>query len=306
VKTKAIRVMALGSVVLSAWVIPSCQKEEPRQPMPSAEAKAAADKAAADKAAADKAAADKAAAAKAAADKAAADKAAADKVAADKAAAAKSAADRAAGEKAGAEKAAAEAAATTAAAEKKAAQEKAEAAALPADLVVMKSEIARAVSQIDLTMAKLDALSSASGDLEKPGQDAIDAIAALDTETQAVKKRADEMRNRGAAYFDAWEKQLAAMSTPEVMAIASQRKGELSAKYAEVLTSMQECRAAFDPFWADMQSIHKTLEDGVTPETQKSLAPQIKAAKDKSTTLKSRVEATATKLNDVSAIYTKH
>ena len=32
----------------------------------------------------------------------------------------------------------------------------------------------------------------------------------------SIKKRADAMRDRGAAYFEAWEKQLAAMSTPGV------------------------------------------------------------------------------------------
>jgi len=113
------------------------------------------------------------------------------------------------------------------------------------------------------------------------------------------------MRSRGAAYFEAWEKQLAAMSTPGVVAIATKRKEELAAKYTEVLTSMQESRAAFDPFWVDMQAIHKVVEDGVTPETLKNLAAQIAVAKDKATTLKSRVEATSAKLNQVSAIYTK-
>lgn len=211
----------------------------------------------------------------AAADKAAADKAAADKAAADNAAAAKAAAD-----------------------------DKAQAGALPADLVVMKSELAQTLSQVDMTIAKLEVLSVAT-DLKQPSKDAIAAIDSLDTSTQAIKKRAQDMRDRGAAYFDAWEAQLKSVSTPEVAAIAAKRKDELSAEYADVLTSMQESRAAFDPFWTQMQSIRTAVDDGLTPAGQKDLVAQVKSLKDMAATLKSRVEATSDKLNQVSVIYTR-
>jgi hypothetical protein len=252
----------------------------------SAADKAAADKAAAQKAAADKAAADKAASQKANADKAAADKAATDKAAADKAAADKAAADKAAADKA-------------------AAQAKAEASSLPTDLVQMKSEISRTMAQMDLTMAKLEALSVATGSLGKPSKDALGAIDTLETELNLLKTRGEEMRNRGADYFQVWEKQLAAMSTSDVAAMAAKRKDELSAKYTDVLTAMQETRAALDAYWADMTAIHKAVDDGLNPEKQKALASNVKAAKDKAATLKTRVEDTAAKLNQVSLIYMK-
>jgi len=253
--------------------------------------------------AADKAAADKAAANKvSAAEKAAGEKiTAAEKSAADKVAAAEKAADEkiAAAEKSAADKVAAE----KASAENAAAQAKAEAAALPTDLVELKAEITRATSQIDLTMAKLEALSAWKGDFEKPSEDAFGAIETLETETKALKARGDEMRDRGAAYFEAWEKQLAAMSTPDVVAIATKRKDELSAKYAEVLTAMQESRAALDAYWTDLKPIREALDDGLTPETHKLLAAQVKSAKEKAATLKSRIDSTFTKLNQVSLIY---
>ena len=227
-----------------------------------------------------------------AADKTAADKAAADKVAADKAAVVKATAAKAAADKA-------------AAAAKVAAEEKSAATSLPTDLVEFKAEITRAVAQIDMTTAKLEVLSASTGNLKTPSQDAVAAIEALDKEAQGIKKRGDDMRDRGAAYFDSWEKQLAAMSTPGVVAIATKRKDELAAKYTEVLTAMQEGRAAFDSYWADLQAIQKTVEDGVTPENLTTLTPQIKAAKDKATTLKGRIEVVTSKIHQVSAIYTK-
>jgi uncharacterized coiled-coil DUF342 family protein len=210
-------------------------------------------------------------------DKAAADKAAADKVAAMKAAADKAAADKAA----------------------------AQATALPTDLVEAKAEITRATAQMDLTMAKLEALSTATGDLDKPSEEALKAIETLDNEMKTLKSRGEEMRDKGAAYFEKWEKQLSSMTTSEVKDIAAQRKDELAAKYTDVLTSMQESRAALDSYWTDMTAIQKVVDDGLTPEKQKLLVPQVTAAKEKAETLKDRVQATAAKLNDVGLIYKK-
>lgn len=283
------RVRGLWLTGLAAcMVLTACGKKE-EAPMTTPADQAAADKAVADKAAADKAAADKVAADKAAADKAAADKAAAEKAGAEKAAADQAAAFKAAEDKAAADKAAAD--------------EKAHAAALPADLVLMKSELAQTLSQIDTTVAKLEVLSVAT-DLKQPSKDAVAAIDSLDTSTQAVKKRAQDMRDRGASYFDAWEAQLKTISTPEVADIAGKRRDELATDYADVLTSMQESRAAFDPFWTQMQSIRTAVDDGLTPDGQKNLVDQVKSLKEMAATLRSRVEVTSAKLNLVSVIYT--
>ena len=294
--------LILGLACLGAGsVLQGCDKEPAKSSEVKAADPAAAQKAAADKAAADKAAADKAAAMKATADKAAADKAAADKAAADKAVAEKVAAAKAEGEKAAAD----QAAAATAAADKAAAQANAEAAALPPDLLELQAEITRMKAQLDLTMVKLGALTSATGDLEKPKEDALAAIGSLETESQGLKKRGDEMRERGAAYFETWEKQLAAMSTPAVAELAAKRKDELAAKYTEVLTAMQETGSASVAFWTDMQSIKKTAEEDLTPDAQKALAPTVQAAQEKAATLKSRIDATFEKLSQVGLIYAK-
>ena len=154
-------------------------------------------------------------------------------------------------------------------------------------------------------MAQLDSLVVATGDLEQPSENAVEAILLLMQETEALQARGDEMRDRGAAYFETWEKELAAMSTPEVVAMATKRKNELSAMYAELLTGMQESRSALDAYWADMKPIREAIEEGLTPETQALLVPQVKAAKEKAATLKSRVEAMFAKVNQVSLIYSK-
>src|SRR6478609_1978175 len=133
VKTNKKRVVALWLTSLAAClVLTACEKKNEAPKITPAEKKSV-----------EKAAVAKALSDKAVTDKIAADKAAADKTAAENAAAAKAAADKAA------------------------ADEKAHAAALPADLVVMKSELAQALSQIDMTIAKLEVLSVAT-DIKQP------------------------------------------------------------------------------------------------------------------------------------------
>jgi chromosome segregation ATPase len=195
------------------------------------------------------------------------------------------------------------AAADKAAAEKAAALDKAEVSNLPPDLVEMKAEITRMTAQIDLTMARLDTLMASTGDLDKPTEAAQGALRALDTEAQNLKQRGEQMRDRGAAYFEVWEKQLASMSTPEVTAIATKRKEELAKKYSEVLLAMQETRAALDAYLGDMKTIRTAVDAGMTPDKQKLLTPQVKTAKEKAATLNTRVDATFTKLGQVSQIY---
>ena len=176
---------------------------------------------------------------------------------------------------------------------------------LPADLVAFKADIGKATAQIDLVVASLETLAASTGDLEKPHEKFEEAVEALDTETRDVRKRADDMREKGAAYFEAWEKSIAGMSTPEAKEIAEKRKTELAAKYTEVLTAMQETRAAYDVFAAGLDSIEKKLDEDLTPASLQALAPHIEKVKESAKTVKDRATSTSQKLDDIGALYTR-
>jgi hypothetical protein len=177
--------------------------------------------------------------------------------------------------------------------------------ALPPDLVAFKADVGKATAQIDLVVASLETLAGSTGDLEKPHESFVAAMTALDTESQGVRKRADDMREKGAIYFEAWEKSVASMSSPEAKEIADKRKTELAAKYTELLTAMQEARAAYDTFAAGLQGIQKKLDEDLTEDSLKLLAPQVAKVKEDAKTVKDRAAATLTKLDDVGAIYSR-
>jgi hypothetical protein len=176
---------------------------------------------------------------------------------------------------------------------------------LPADVVQFKAEISRAMAQVDVVVSRLDALAGAGSDLEKPHEEFTAALKELETESAGLKKRGDDMRERGAAYFEAWEKGLAAMTTPEVKEAALKRKGELSRNYTELLTAMQEARATYDPFVAALQEIQKKLDDSLTAESLKAAEPDVAKAKALVKTLKDRITTVLAKVDDVSGIYSR-
>jgi len=168
----------------------------------------------------------------------------------------------------------------------------------------IKGEIAQAKAQVDMTIAKLEVLAASTGDLDKPSEESVAAIESLGASTAVLKTRADDMRQRGATYFESWEKQLAATSTPAVQALIAKRKDDLTKRYTDVLTSMQQTRAAYDTFWNDLQGTVKAIDEGLNPDKVKLFAPKLATLKEEAKTFKDRIDTTSTKLDQVAGLYT--
>jgi hypothetical protein len=176
--------------------------------------------------------------------------------------------------------------------------------ALPPDLLTIKAELTQAKGQIDLTVAKLEILAASPANFDKPAEEVVAASKALDAASEGLKKRAKDMRERGAAYFEAWEKQLASMSTPAIVALAASRKEELSKQYADVLTAMQEGRSAYDGFWTDLQTTVKAIDEGLTADKVKLMADPVAKMKAKAATVKERITTLTEKVDRIGVLYT--
>jgi hypothetical protein len=178
-------------------------------------------------------------------------------------------------------------------------------AALPPELLQVQGEIGQAKGAIDMTIAKLEVLAATTGDdLDKPSEDAAASIESMGKSTDVLKTRADEMRQRGAAYFEAWEKQLASTSTPAIAQLIAKRKEDLAQRYSDVLTSMQQARAAYDPFWAELQATSKDIDDGLNPDKVKLFAPTLAKLKTQAATFKDRLDTVWSKVDQIAVIYT--
>lgn len=174
---------------------------------------------------------------------------------------------------------------------------------LPPALEALQTELDKAIKQIDVTVAALDAVVTNAASAQPHFEKYVKEVEALEAQAAASRTRADAMRSQGKAYFEAWEKQLAAMSSPDILERAKERQADLAKEYQTVTDLAQKAREAYGPFMSDLQDIKKVLQNELTEGGIKVLAPIVKKTKDDAGAVKERVAAVASELKNIVAIY---
>jgi hypothetical protein len=177
---------------------------------------------------------------------------------------------------------------------------------LPADLVQFKADVEKTRAQTDVTLTKLDALvATTSGDLTAPYKAFTEAVAKLDADRTALLKRGDDMKAKGAAYFQQWESKLAAISTPEVKEVAEKRKADLTAKYTALLETMGTTREMSDALFGQLKDVEKILGNDLNADGLKGIAPMVEKVKEARKPVKENVDAIMGRLEEISAVYSR-
>ena len=130
-------------------------------------------------------------------------------------------------------------------------------------------------------------------------------VAKLDTDYKTVLDRGDNMKAKGAAYFEAWEKQLAAITTPDVKEVADKRKADLTVKYTALMEEMSKVREMSTSVFGNLKDIEKILGNDLNAEGLKSIAPMVQKLKDSRKPIRENVDAILAKLGDISAVYSR-
>jgi hypothetical protein len=130
-----------------------------------------------------------------------------------------------------------------------------------ARLEAARDEIANVRSNVFLTLVVLD---------QVRGEQAFtNQLARMDDLAKAISKRAQEIRQRGDAYFADWEARTAGIQNPDEKKKAEAHFAERKASYDEIKRLMQEAKGNFLPFVDELTSI-KTLLEGA--RDQQSIA----------------------------------
>jgi hypothetical protein len=138
-----------------------------------------------------------------------------------------------------------------------------------ARLEAARDEIANVRSNVFLTLVVLDQV---RGEQEPGGphyQAFTNQLARMDDLAKAISKRAQEIRQRGDAYFADWEARTAGIQNPDEKKKAEAHFAERKASYDEIKRLMQEAKGNFLPFVDELTSI-KTLLEGA--RDQQSIA----------------------------------
>ena len=134
-----------------------------------------------------------------------------------------------------------------------------------ASIAEFRDEIVNVKKEVDAAVAALDkVVTTATTDPRKAFKDFDKAVPAVDSAAQKAKKRADDMKAKGAAYFKDWEKELASVNNPEIRKLAEERKVKLQTTFDSIKTSMEPARDQFTVWLADLKDLHKYLGNDLT------------------------------------------
>ena len=114
-------------------------------------------------------------------------------------------------------------------------------------------------------MASLDkVVTTAATDPRKAFKEFDKAVPRTDDAAKKAKKRAEDMRERGQAYFKEWERELAGVNNPEIRKLAEERKAKLQTTFDSIKGFMEPARDQFNTWLADLKDLQKYLSNDLT------------------------------------------
>lgn len=126
--------------------------------------------------------------------------------------------------------------------------------------------ITQADAQIERTLVALnDLLARPQPDLRGQFRTFTSEVERLDSMSRRIASQADSMKSRGAAYFDQWSRDIAAIQNEDIRSRSEARKQEVAARFQKIATNYTEVKAAFQPFMSDLRDVQRFLATDLTP-----------------------------------------
>ncbi len=174
-----------------------------------------------------------------------------------------------------------------------------------ASIAEFRDEIVNVKKEVDATMKALDQIvTTAASDPRKAFKEFDKAVPRVDDAAKKAKKRAEDMRERGQAYFKDWEKELAAVNNPEIRKLAEERKAKLETTFASIKAVMEPARDQFTTWLADLKDLQKYLSNDLTIGGIDAAKELIGKARTEGQGVQASLDKVITELNTIVATIT--
>ena len=127
--------------------------------------------------------------------------------------------------------------------------------------------VANVRSNIFLTLVELDRVRGEQDPQHPQFQVFTNHLAQMKVLAKAFASHAEEMKQKGSAYFSTWEAKTAALQDPEARQRAKMRYDERKKAYDAINSFMQDARANFILYVGYLDEIQATLERGTDPSS---------------------------------------
>ena len=168
----------------------------------------------------------------------------------------------------------------------------------------MSEELADARAQVDETIAALDELSTAQGDLLAPFQRFLTANQRVDEAERRIGDRGEEMRTRARDYITNWEVEVYGVEDPDLRKQAEARRSRVRADYGRIADASRALREGMAPFQKSLDDLETFLGNDLTPAGVRAAAPAAGRATEQGRALQQRIDGLASELDRVAATMT--
>jgi len=121
----------------------------------------------------------------------------------------------------------------------------------------------------------------------------------LDSQGQAIQKRASSMRQKRDAYLAAWDKELASVQSPDLKEKGQERREEVRKTVTKMEEATGKTREDYDALMRDLKDIRKYLSLDLNPTGLDSVKRQAQSATEKSEKVQKMLDDLIAQLDDL-------
>ena len=169
----------------------------------------------------------------------------------------------------------------------------------------VRNDVVNIKTAVDGSMKALDQLeATASTDPRKAYETFAKSVDKVEKAGQTAQKNADEMRQRGAAYFQQWEAQIGSVKNEEIRQLAQQRKAKLQETFGNIKTAAQDSKQSFPPFLDNLKDLRTALSADLTVQGIDAAKGIFTKTKNNGMELQKNLDKLVAELNSVVAAIT--
>jgi hypothetical protein len=171
-------------------------------------------------------------------------------------------------------------------------------------LRAVSDELSTTRQTVGDTLAALQTISTANGDLLEPFQRFITLREQLEQDDKRIGQRAEEMRARARDYITNWEVEVYGVEDKQLRGQAEERRNRVRENYGRISDTTRSLREAFDPFRRDLKDIETFLANDLTPAGVRAATPSIQRATTNGQEVQHRIDTVNDELQRVASAMT--
>jgi hypothetical protein len=172
-------------------------------------------------------------------------------------------------------------------------------------LADFRTEIVNGKKAVDSTLSALDQIAtSANTNPRQAFERYAKEVANLDSIANKARKRGQEMKDQGQAYFAQWEQQLSQVKDENIRKLAQDRKAKLQESFDKIREYTEPLKEQFDPWMSSLKDLQSYLSNDLTVTGVAAAKKPFAKAKSDGLKVQKSMDKLIEELNELAATLT--